>query len=65
MIADEVGASLRLRRALATLTTLRACVPPVTPRADTYTADLADALREYEAECVASNVKIAHLRRSL
>jgi hypothetical protein len=40
-------------------------VPPMTPSADTHCADVADALREYEAECVSAQVKLAHLRRSL
>jgi hypothetical protein len=65
VIADELGASIRLRRAIASLAMLRSLVPPMTPSADTHCADVADALREYEAECVSAQVKLAHLRRSL
>jgi hypothetical protein len=65
MIGDEVAVSLRLRRALMTVAALRACADPMAPRADTYADDLVDQLREYEAECIASHVKIATLRRSL
>lgn len=62
---DHMGPSIRLRRALANLAALRACVPPMTPRADTHCEDVADALREFEADLITRDVTIANLRRSL